>query len=178
MWLRILAALAFVLLACALKNYLVYLVAGTGLCPYLCPSALGGGLPDQPYLDRIFQVQFWIQERLQALADSGWNDPYKLGRLLVIAPVIEETIYRGPLFLGRNRAKSPWWWLAGLALGVLFALSHDRRGLALLPLVAMGLCSLWLIAATHRFWPSVGLHFLHNAFFTSLDFYQSIWAFE
>ena len=35
-------------------------------------------------------------------------------------------------------------------------------------------CSLWLIATTGRFWPSVALHFLHNFFFSSVLVYQSL----
>ena len=133
-------------------------------------------LLSHPYLEGLFSAQYWVQERLQALPEMRWNDPYKLATVLIIAPLLEEVIYRGPMFLSRNTAIRPLWWMIGILLSVLFAVSHDRKGLALLPLFVMGICSLWLIASTHRFWPSIGLHFLHNFFFASVVVYQSIWV--
>jgi membrane protease YdiL (CAAX protease family) len=75
----------------------------------------------------------------------------------VFAPVFEELIYRGPLFLTRRLKKSFLWWSMGVGLSVLFALSHGRNGLALMPLIILGICSLWLISTTHRFWPCLDI---------------------
>ena len=100
-------------------------------------------------------------------------DPWNLATGLVISPVYEELVFRGPMFLTRGLARNFWWWLIGISLAIVFALSHGRNGLALFPLFVLSICSLWLIATTHRFWPSVALHFLHNFFFTSAFVYQS-----
>lgn len=166
-----------VVLSCGLKNYLSYLVSGTSLCPYLCPSWLGwDGLEEIPVLGTLFAAQTEVQTLLQGLADRVWQDNWNLTTYLLIAPLLEDAIYRGPLYLGRRWAHKPLWWIIGLLLSLVFALSHGRSGLALLPLVVLGICGLWLIAATRRFWPTVMLHLLHNFFFTSAILYQSLWA--
>ncbi len=167
---------ALVVLSSGLKNYLSYLVSGTSLCPYLCPSWLGWDvLEEVPLLGSLFAAQAEVQAVLQGLADRVWPDKWYLTTRLLIAPLLEEAIYRGPLFLGRRWAHTPPWWIIGFLLSLAFALSHGRSGLALLPLVVMGICSLWLIAATRRFWPAVMLHVLHNLFFTSEILFHSLW---
>ena len=175
-WLLVLSSLAVVLLSCALKNYLSYLVSGTALCPYLCPSVFGRDVFDiAPGLDQWFEFQAWLQTGLQQLADEINRDPYRLASAWIVAPVLEECVYRGPLYVLRRHAGTPWWWLLGIVLVVLFALSHARTGLALLPLLVLGVCSLALIATTGRFWPSIALHFLQNFFFASVGLFQSLW---
>jgi len=173
----IMITFSVVVLSCGLKNYLSYLVSGTVLCPYLCPSWLGwDSLEEIPLLGNLFMVQTEVQVKLQDVVDLVWPDHWRLATHLLIAPLLEETIYRGPLYLGRRWAHTPMWWIIGLLLSLVFALSHGRSGFALLPLVVLGLCSLWLIAVTRRFWPSVTLHILHNFFFTSAVLYQSLWV--
>ncbi|MEJ2576146.1 MAG: CPBP family glutamic-type intramembrane protease, partial [Gammaproteobacteria bacterium] len=148
---RVLLVLALVLLACAVKNYLVFLVRGTALCPYLCPSALGSQLwTDLPLLEHLFGAQRalmrWLQDTVDLLVDDHWH----LAIRLLAAPVIEELIYRGPFYLTRRHAGRVLWWAAGLAAAVVFALSHARGGLALLPLLVLGGGGLWLVARTQR----------------------------
>lgn len=173
-WMRVLACLAVVVIACGVKNYLTLIVSGTAACPYLCPSAFPSELFFAfPPLELVFQAQLLAQEKSQALADLIVWDPWNLSTSLIFAPVYEELTFRGPMFLARGRIPSILWWPSGIALSVLFALSHGRNGLALLPLFALGICGLWLIATTHRFWPTIALHFLHNFFFTSALVYQS-----
>ena len=168
---------AVVVLACGLKNYLSYLVSGTALCPYLCPSWLGwDALEEIPVLGNLFAAQAEVQASLQGLVDEVWSDDWNLTTYLLIAPLLEEAIYRGPLFLGRRWAHTPLWWIIGFLFSLVFALSHGRSGLALLPLFMLGMGSLWLIMATGRFWPSITLHLLHNFFFTSAILYQSLWV--
>jgi len=141
-WLRILASLALVVLTCGLKNYLAFMVAGTSLCPYLCPSVMSVELSFTfPVLSQFFAVQIWIQETLQSLPGMLLNDPYKLATALLFAPVLEEAIYRGPMYLSRNIAGRSLWWSIGIVLAVVFAMSHGRSGVALLPLIMMGIGS-------------------------------------
>jgi membrane protease YdiL (CAAX protease family) len=174
-WLRALACLAIVMLSCGLKNYLVVILSGTALCPYLCSSIFGVDLYfSLPLLGQLFHAQIWILEKLQSLIDLILIDRWSIATSFVFAPVFEELIYRGPLYLTRRLANNSLWWLIGIALSIVFALSHGRNGLALLPLIILGICSLWLIATTHRFWPSIMLHFLHNFFFLSVLVYQSL----
>ncbi len=176
-WLLILACLAAVILACGLKNYLIVMVSGTVLCPYLCSSVFHGDLLFSfPLLEQLFKVQIWVQDKFQGIIDQVLVDKWNLATSLMFAPVFEEFLYRGPLFLTRALAHNPLWWLIGAGLTVVFALSHDRNGLALLPLIVLGICSMWLISTTQRFWPSIALHFLHNFFFSSVLVYQSLWV--
>jgi membrane protease YdiL (CAAX protease family) len=174
-WLRILACLAIVVLSCGLKNYLIVIFSDTALCPYLCSSVFGVDLFFSfPLIGQIFQAQIWALEKLQSIIDLILIDRWKIATSFVFAPVFEELMYRGPLFLTKRLANNFLWWLMGVGLSLLFALSHGRSGLALFPLIILGICSLWLISTTRRFWPSIVLHFLHNFFFLSILVYQSL----
>ena len=173
----ILITFAVVVLSCGLKNYLSYLVNGTALCPYLCPSWFArDDLGTILVLGQLFEAQAGIQTVLQGWANQVWSDSWNLTTFLLIAPLVEEVIYRGPLYLGRRWNNTSLWWFCGTLFSIVFALSHGRSGLALLPLFVLGMGSLWLIAATQRFWPSIVLHVLHNFFFTSAIIYQSLWV--
>jgi len=92
-----------------------------------------------------------------------------------VAPVLEEGLYRGPLYLFRKWSEHPLWWAAALVLTLLFALSHTRAGLALLPLLTLGMASVWLVARTRKFWPSIALHFCYNFFLLSVTVFQSLY---
>jgi membrane protease YdiL (CAAX protease family) len=174
-WFRILACLAVVVLTCGLKNYLIVIVSDTALCPYLCSSVFGVDLFFSfPLIGQLFQTQIWIFEELQSIIDLVLVDRWRIATSFLFAPVLEELIYRGPLFLSRRLANNLLWWFMGIGLSLLFALSHGRNGLALLPLIILSICSLWLISTTCRFWPSIVLHFLHNFFFLSILVFQSL----
>lgn len=176
-WAWVMICVAVVVLSCGLKNYLAVLVTGTAWCPYLCPSWFAYDTFDEvPVLAQLFAAQRYVEAQLQGLVDRVWPDVWNLGTRLLFAPLVEESLYRGPLYLARAQARRPWWWLVGALLVVAFALSHGRSGLALVPLLVLGLCSLWLIRRTGRFWPSIMLHVLHNFFFTSAIVYRSLWA--
>ena len=168
---------AVVVLSCGLKNYLSYLVSGTALCPYLCPSWLGwDALEELPLLGDLFAAQARVQAEVQSLFNKVWADNWNLATRLLIAPLLEEAIYRGPFYFSRRWSHTSLWWIIGFLSSLVFALSHGRSGLALLPLIVLGMSSLWLISATRRFWPSVVLHMLQNFFFTSVILYQSLWV--
>ncbi len=174
-WPRVLACLAVVVIACGVKNYLSVLVSGTALCPYLCPSVFSTEmLFSFPLLELVLDAQRWAQERVQAVAGLLFADRWNLTTSLLLAPIVEELVFRGPMFLTRGLMQNTTWWLLGTVLAILFALSHGRTGLAVLPLFVFGICSLWLIAKTQRFWPCLALHFLHNFFFSSALVYQSL----
>ena len=170
---------AVVLLACALKNYLIYFLSGTVYCKYICPSTFGREVLSQPELiNQFYRLQSAIVDVSQYLPNLlSINDKYQLFSGVVAIPLIEEAIYRGPLYLSRNYSDSPLWWLAGIMLVILFTLSHDRNGLALLPVFVLGLSSCWLIMITRKFWPSLSLHVLYNFYFLSITLYQiTMWG--
>ena len=131
-----------------------------------------------PFLEQLLEARTWAQEKSQGIIGLVLTDKWSLGTSLVFAPVFEELIFRGPLYLTRGMIHNALWWLIGTGLTIAFALSHGRSGLALLPLILLGMFSLWLIWSTRRFWPSIALHFLHNFFFSSVIVYQSLWVSE
>ena len=106
-----LATFAVVVLSCGLKNYLSYLVNGTALCPYLCPSWFAkDDLGTILVLGQLFEAQAGIQTLLQGFANQVWSDSWNLTTFLLIAPLIEEVVYRGPLYLGRRWNNTSLWW--------------------------------------------------------------------
>lgn len=174
---RILVGLAVVLLVCAVKNYLAVLLTGTRWCAYLCPSAFEWAFyPGIWPLEHWFALQRWLLGSAQRLGEHWFSDPWALTTRLVAAPILEEVLYRGPLYLARRYSRSRLWWLAGGLLVLLFAFGHGRSGVALLPLLTLGVYNLWLVAATRRLWPAIALHFLYNFFFTSVLLYGALWA--
>ncbi|MET0086058.1 MAG: CPBP family intramembrane glutamic endopeptidase [Sedimenticola sp.] len=172
----VLIGLASVLLLCALKNYIVVIINGTPLCPYLCPAVFEQqSLGSIPGIGQLYLAQKWLQTTAQEFANRFLFDHWGVVSVLVATPIIEEAIYRGPMYLARKHSHSPAWWLAGMALVLIFALSHGRIGIAVMPIIALGAYNLWLIAKTQRFWPVLCLHFLYNFIFLSLTLSQSMW---
>jgi len=175
-WMYVLVCFALAALVCGAKNFLIVAVQGTPVCGFLCPSIFGDrGFPLPTSLDWLFGIQVGAEAQLQAVFDRLWNDNFLLLTGLFVAPVLEEALYRGPLYVFRKRSEHVFWWTAALALALLFALSHSRAGLALLPLATLGMASAWLIARTGKFWPSIALHFFYNFFLLSVTVFQALY---
>lgn len=175
LWKYILLCFATIILFCAFKNYLICLLYNTPSCDYLCPSFFGRNALIIPvFLRKVFDFQSsFLQIGQNTFGISGYERNL-LFSSLIMAPLIEESMYRGPLFLLRKHLSLLVWWLLAISLSLLFALSHGVSGLALLPLVVLGLTSSWLIIKTKRFWPSLALHFLFNFYVISYPLYQSL----
>ena len=172
----IILCFAVVVLSMAAKSFLSLLFRDTDLCEYLCPAVLGKNVSYSPpfLLKKIFLFQAWLGKHAQAGINILWNDQWHIFSNLIVAPVIEETMYRGPLFFLRKHIHIILWWVLAILLTMIFALSHYRSGLELLPLITLGLCSCWLIMTTRKFWPCLLLHFLYNFNILSLKIYQSV----
>lgn len=175
-WMYVLVCFALAALACAAKNFLSFSLQGSAVCGYLCPSIFGErGFALPTTLDWFFSLQVGAEEQLQAYFSRLWNDRFLLMTGLVVAPVLEECLYRGPLYLFRDWAGSALWWGGALLLSAVFALSHSVTGLSLLPLFTLGLASAWLIFRSRKLWPSIALHFLYNFFLLSVTVFQSLY---
>jgi len=173
---NILVGLSVILLTCALKNYLVFLFNGTNWCQFLCPSVFGWEtFTHIPVLEQLFLAQEWLLQSSQEIVNQIISDERKLFGLLIAAPVIEELIYRGPMYLSRRYSSHPVWWFFGVTLALVFVLSHEQNGIALLPLLVLGLYNLWLVSSSQRLWPAIFLHFLYNFIISSYSIYPSIW---
>jgi membrane protease YdiL (CAAX protease family) len=178
LWVCILLSFSLTVLTYSLTHYLVCAVHTFDSCRFLCPSYLSKSTIIFPlFLEKWFALQSWLLIANQNLLGIGGSHKNLILSSLILAPLIEESMYRGPLYLlKRHIGFRTWLFLAGF-LCVIFVISHKLSGLSMLPLVVLGLASSWLIMKTERFWPSLALHFLYNFQVVSLPFYQSfLWA--
>ena len=174
LWLCILLCFSITMLSCALKYYLVAAIHTSESCSYLCPSFLSHNSIIFPiFFEKLFVLQSWLLHAGQNLLGINGSTTNFIFSSLIMAPLVEESMYRGPLFLMKNKIGRYIWWFLAIFLCVIFALSHRSSGLSLLPLIVLGLTSSWLIMKTKRFWPSVALHFLYNFQAIAFPFYQS-----
>ena len=99
-WKKILLCFSVVVLLCALKNYLIYFSFGTISCEFLCPSVFGRSSYTPPaLLSSVFNFQVWLGQSAQQFFNLVVTDKSKLFSALVAAPLVEECMYRGPLFV-------------------------------------------------------------------------------
>lgn len=106
------------------------------------------------------------------LSDS-FENPHGLSRLglafvvVVMAPIAEETFFRGFLVQGLT----PWAGPVGAAVGssVLFSLSHGYIG-ALIPVFFSGLILAWVFMKTRSLTPGIFAHSIQNSLAFSLTF--------
>ena len=175
-WRYILIGFAITLLICGVNNFLIIVLRDSTWCQWLCPPVFGKQtIGDIPGFNLIFLTQEWLQSNSQQIVERILFDQFNVATTLIIAPIVEEMIYRGPMYLTRRYSNHTSWWLIGIALTVVFALSHDTSGIAWLPLLFLGSYGLWLIAKTERFWPAIALHMLYNFFILSLILRQTMW---
>ena len=80
----------------------------------------------------------------------------------VIAPIAEETFFRGFLFAGLRKDYP--FWIAASVSAVIFAVGHMVPG-AILPLCVLGFLFAWLRERTGSIWPSIAMHMLNNALY-------------
>jgi CAAX protease family protein len=72
----------------------------------------------------------------------------------VIAPIVEETFFRGFVFRGLLKIN---FWTAALASGLLFAVFHGEIGL-LIPFTCVGALFAWMFWRTGSLWPNIIAH--------------------
>jgi membrane protease YdiL (CAAX protease family) len=76
-----------------------------------------------------------------------------------VAPVFEETLYRGFIFQGFATSFGPVW--GGLISATLFSLSHQQLDI-FVPLFALGLGLAWVYYTARSIWANIVLHSLFN----------------
>lgn len=80
--------------------------------------------------------------------------------LLIIAPIVEEMLFRGFLlqtFLAKSKP-----WVASLATALMFAVVHfEFQSIAII--IFLGLVLNWIFMRTKSLWPCIGFHMLNNA---------------
>ena len=102
-----------------------------------------------------------MQPNMLRVFGVGWR-AYILALMFgaIVAPLTEETFFRGFLFTGL-RERYPLWTAAGIS-GLLFGLIHFMP-LALPPLTLYGIIFAWLRERTGSIWPGILMHALVNA---------------
>ena len=99
----------------------------------------------------------WFRQALSQI--YGMKLVVSLLTMGVLAPLLEEFLFRGIILTGLSRRMDPWW--AILWSSVLFGIAHLNPWQAL-PAFAMGCFFGWLYLRTGSFWTVVGLHSLNN----------------
>lgn len=79
---------------------------------------------------------------------------------IFVAPIAEETFFRGFIFTGIGKRFGYGW--GAIASALLFAFAHIQPG-ALLPIFLLGLLLAWLYIRTHSIWPCILTHFAYNS---------------
>ncbi|MHB9022862.1 MAG: CPBP family glutamic-type intramembrane protease [Armatimonadota bacterium] len=92
---------------------------------------------------------------------SIWLQLYLLLMVAVVAPLVEETLFRGILFRALNTHMTLW--AAALLSGVLFALVHVQL-VAILPITALGVLFALLAQRSRSLLPSAAAHAGYNGF--------------
>ena len=82
----------------------------------------------------------------------------------ILAPVVEEMVFRG-LLLQSFRGTRLWFWGAAVVTSLLFALVHvvTANPFMLAPYFLTGLACAWGFRITGSLWVSIGIHSLKNA---------------
>lgn len=78
---------------------------------------------------------------------------------MLVAPLAEETFFRGFVFAGLSK-RYGFWWGAIISAG-LFAVAHASIA-ALIPIFLVGLLLAWLYARTRSLWPCMAVHAMYN----------------
>ncbi len=110
---------------------------------------------------RQLEVDAPLQEHVQMLrAPQGILQPLLIGFMaILVAPVMEEILFRGVLYPGLKAAGFPG--LAWIGSAALFALAHGNL-LGFVPLVFLGLALIWLYERTETLWVPIFTHILFN----------------
>jgi hypothetical protein len=92
------------------------------------------------------------------------DSPYELSMyavfLVLVAPVTEEVLFRGLLYLPLRAALGPR--AAAVVVAAVFAAAHMHLP-SVLPLFVLGLALVWLLEATRTLWGAIAGHMLFNA---------------
>lgn len=114
-------------------------------------------------LSSVFAAVFNID--LTEHQDIGYTDPngYELAlifvALVVLAPLVEEILFRGFLFSAFRRTFG--FWIGAIGVSLLFAIAHGQANVGIdVFVLSMFLC--YLREKTDNLWPAVALHSLKN----------------
>ncbi|HEY3418740.1 MAG TPA: CPBP family intramembrane glutamic endopeptidase, partial [Armatimonadota bacterium] len=111
-------------------------------------------------------IPFVLQTR------SIWVQLYLLLTVTVVAPLVEETLFRGILFRALNHRLA--FWSAAVLSGFLFAIAHGEL-MAILPITLLGTVFAFLTQRSRSLLPSAAAHAGYNGL-VSLNLFLLAWA--
>ena len=160
------AAIAFAVLTLILmlSNAVRFFTSGSYFSRvYLYTPPVGG---------RMYALPWWLLIFYEwTIGSTGWiyetiggyfYDPYYFLRPLVLAPILEELLYRGPLWVLGRHARERWWMLLAVLIGIVFAFGHPRGLGFLVPIFGLGISTAWVIRQTGRLWLAMAFHSVYN----------------
>ena len=110
-------------------------------------------------IQRLAPVPEAYAEFLRGLLDTG--SPEAIVLAVILAPVLEEGLFRGAVLQGLSRTRGPR--SASTWTAIFFAVFHIYNPWQLLPTFFLGLLLAWLVLTTGSLWASVAVHGLFNA---------------
>ena len=90
---------------------------------------------------------------------SGLGLVWAFITLVILAPLYEETLFRG--FVFRGIAKGTAFWPAAIASSALFGIAHQQINVAIDTFI-IGIVASWLVWHTKSLWPAILLHVIKN----------------
>lgn len=109
----------------------------------------------------VYAAIFGAPEQDDIAGDFG-PIPLQILLIAIVAPIAEETCFRGLLF-GGIRTRLPMW-SAALAAGIVFGVLHYSTGWSAVPsLIVFGAILSIVYEKTDSLWPSIILHALNNS---------------
>lgn len=93
---------------------------------------------------------------------SGTTDlVFTVAVVVVLAPLLEEALFRGVILHGLARRRGPW--SATLWTAAFFAVFHFYNPWQIVPTFFLGLLLAWVVLTTRSLWSSIVLHSAFNA---------------
>jgi len=107
----------------------------------------------------IFNIDLTQQQNIGYSNPNGFELTLTFVALVLLAPVVEETLFRGFLFKAFRRTFG--FWAGAVGVSLLFALAHGQANVGIdVFVLSMFLC--YLREKTDSLWPSIALHATKN----------------
>jgi len=108
---------------------------------------------------QIFGVNLLQQQDIGYSNPNGYELTLTFIALVLLAPFVEETLFRGFLFKAFRRTFG--FWTGAIAVSLLFAVAHGQANVGIdVFVLSMFLC--YLREKTDSLWPSIALHAMKN----------------
>ncbi len=104
---------------------------------------------------------------------SMWDKLYAFVVIVIAAPIVEETVFRG--YLQGNLRRTMPWWLGALITSSLFGYVHGQWNVGIDTFI-MSMVACYLREQTGAIWSGIGLHMMKNSIAYYLLFFAPPWV--